>query len=457
MANISGLYTALSGMQAHRRVLDTTAHNLANQATPGFHRQRVELRAAGLGVTAGVFAGTDNALLGVTTPGVQRLLDQYAEQRATREYAAQAGTQTLQTNLDRIESTFREPSDDGLAAQLDAFWAGWSDVSTHPDDLGARTQLLERAQGVIDALRGASTDLDAVEQSARVEVDAIAADINDLAAQIADLNSSIVATGGTANDLLDRRDLLVNRLAELSGAVARPSALGAVDVLIGGRAIVTGTTSQTVDTSGGVVTWTIDGAAVNASPSRLQALNQTIGDIVPKYRAALDGVAATLVTEVNTLHSGGYDLSGATGRDFFDPAGLSAATIGLSGDVAGQPAQIAAGAPVLPGPTPPGPLDGELAREIAAIADRATGPDSEYRSLVSTLGAQVSDATRRNSVQAQVALNAATAADSVGGVSVDEEMANLIAAQRAYEASARVLTTVDEMLGVLMRTGVVGR
>ncbi len=458
MPGISSLNTAISGMHAQRKVLDTTAHNIANQTTPGYHRQRVILEAAGVGAAAGVFSGPGAALRGVEATEVQRIVDHFAEARASREGAAYAGTRTLAANLARVEGVFREPGEDGLAAQLDEFWAGWSDVSNHPDDLAVRSQLLDRGAGLVDALHRASTELTAVEQNARVQIEQLAVDVTDLAARIADLNKSIAASGGTANDLLDQRDLLVKDMAAMTGAVTRPSTAGMVDVYIGGRAIVSGITSRVIDGTGGVARWATDGASVDAGPSELAALSQTIGDVVPRHRAALDGVAASLVTEVNALHSTGYDLTGSTGLDFFDPANLTAASISLSTDVAGQPDRVAAGAPVLPGPVAPGPFDGELARSIAAIAERVAGPDNDYRSLISSLGIEVRDAQRQERVQAQIAVAAATEADSVGGVSLDEELANLMTAQRAYEANARVMTVVDDLLGTLIeRTGVVGR
>ena len=130
----------------------------------------------------------------------------------------------------------------------------------------------------------------------------------------------------------------------------------------------------------------------------------------------------------------------------------------MSADVTGQPEHLAAGAPVLPGPTAPGPFDGDQARAVAALADAAGGPAAAYRSMIAELGVEVRSARRRDDIQEQVTDAAEAQAQSVGGVSLDEEMANLIAAQRAYEASARVLTVVDQLLGVLIeRTGVVGR
>jgi flagellar hook-associated protein 1 FlgK len=456
MPNISGLYTALSGMNAQRRVLDTTAHNIANQTTKGYHRQRVELQAITNGPAAAVFAGTIPSVGGVIEVGVTRMIDQLAENRATRESAMHGGTQTTRTNLDRIELAFPEPSDNGIAAQLDAFWSGWSEVSSQPDDPAVRSQLLERSRSLIDALGRASAELDAVRNSSAAEVQSLAVEANDLASRIATLNQTIVASPGRANDLMDQRDLLVKDLAELTGATSRPSAGGAVDVTIGGRAIVSGPRTEAVDGSTGTFVWA-DGSPVAAPASRMASLTSTINDVVPRYQTMLDGVASTLVTQVNALHVTGYDLSGTTGRNFFDPANVTATTISLSSDVAGQPDNIAAGAPVFPGPVAPGVYDGELARQLADLADSATGPGTKYRTLVSTLGIEARGATQRDVVQAQVSLAANNAAESVGGVNLDEEMASLVATQRAYEASARVLTSVDEMLGVLLRTGVVGR
>ena len=454
--NISGLYTALSGMNAHKRILDVTAHNVANVNTPGYHRQRVTLEPAGVTTGAAIFAGRSQGTSGVNVVSVDRVLDDLAERRLLRETAMQAHTSLTSTTLDRIEQAFPEPSDIGIAAQLDDFWAGWSDLSTRPDDLASRTQLLERSQTVIDALNRASVDLNALRDSSRESVVRLAIDINDIAGRIAELNRTVVGATG-ANDLLDQRDLLVTKLAELSGAVSRPAGSGQIDVYIGGRIIVSGGITQSVHGTGGVLQWSVDNSLVTAPPSKAAALAEAINVTVPGYLLALNGVAQSLVTSVNTLHFGGYDLNGVTNRNFFDPTMLEAGTIRLSADVAGLPDQIAAGEPD-PGPVAPGRFDGERARAMAALAGAVNGPNDLYRSMVSTLGVEVRTAARRDEIQGQLVQAAANRADSVGGVSIDEEMANMMAAQRGFEAAARVLTAIDEMMGVLIqRTGLVGR
>lgn len=457
MPNITGLYTALSGMNAHRRVLDVTAHNIANQATPGYHRQRAELQAIGVGDVAGVFAGPNPHVGGVEVVGVSRIVDQLAENRVIRETALHGGTSTMRANLDRIEQIFPEPSEHGIAAKLDDFFAGWSDLSTQPDEPAVRLQLLDRAQGLIDAFGRASADLQSVVDSSKVHVGNLATEANDLATRIAKLNETIVGSRAAPNDLIDQRDQLVKELASLTGAVPRTTTGGAVDVTIGGRAIVSGPRANLLDGSTGALLWAVDGSTVAAPPSRLAALTDTIENVVPGYRQHLDDIASSVVSLVNSLHTTGYDPAGGTGRTFFDPAGTTAATMSLSVDVAGQPMNIAAGAPVLPGPVAPGPLDGDLARQLADLADADPGPVTEYQSLVSGLGTAARGARQDDVIQGQLTLAAVNDAESVGGVSLDEEMATLVATQRAYEASARVLNTVDELLGVLLRTGLAGR
>lgn len=456
MANISGIYTALSGMHAQRRVLDVTAHNVANQATEGYHRQRVEMAPAGGAAAAGLFSGPGSRIGGVDVTGVTRIVDTFAENRAMRESAIFGGTAAMSTNLDRIELAFPEPSENGIAAQLDAYWSAWSDVSSNPADPAIRSQLLERASNVIDALGRATADLDNVRDTSAAQIGTLAEEANDLATRIAKLNNAIVGSE-TPNDLLDQRDLLVKQLSALTGATARPAANGAVDVTIGGRAIVSGPRAELVDGSTGSFVWASDGSAVRTPPSQMASLTATIEKVVPRYQAELDAVAESLVTQVNALHSTGYDPAGNTGLNFFDPANITARNISLSVDIDGLPNSIAAGAPVFPGPVAPGANDGDMARQLAALAEAASGPGTIYQSMVTTLGIETRGARQQNTVQSQVSLAADTRAESVGGVSIDEEMANLVASQRAYEASARVLTAVDEMMGVLLRTGTVGR
>lgn len=451
---ISGIYTALSGMNAHRKILDVTAHNVSNQATPGYRRQRVDLAPSGIGASAAVFAGPGSQLRGVDIRDTSRVMDVVAEGRAVRELASTSDVATMRTALEQVEAAFPEPTDRGLAAQLDVFWTSWGDLANQPDDTTARSAVLEQADSLARALGRTSSDLDEVVANSTEQLGVLADEVNDLAVRIAELNNAAANSSETPNDVLDQRDQLMTRLAQLTGAVSRPGDGNQISVDIGGRSLVTGPFAQEVSAVGGSLVWTTSGDEVNAPPSEAAALKRVINDVVPGYAAELDTVVAALVSEVNSLHATGYDLDGNTGLNFFDPAGTTASTLALSADVAGQPRALAAGAPLVPGPGVPGPLDGGLATQIADLVDSPTGPDATYRSFVAGLGIDTRDAGRRLESQTIIAEQALDDAQAVSGVSIDEEMVNLISAQRGYEASARVLTAIDEMLRTLIdRTG----
>ena len=451
---ISSLNTGLSGLQAQRRVLDLIGHNVSNAATPGYHRQRAELQGVGA-PSNGLFSGAGVRPYGVEVIGVSRSYDALLAARAVREQGSSAFAELTSDTLSRLEGLFPEPSDVGLANQMQEFWAGWTDVANDPGSLASRTALLERASSLISALRTTAADIAGVKTSAVDRLSTLAVEANGLATEIGMLNAQIAATPSAAHDLLDHRDLLVTRLAELTDAQPRDAERGQVDVYIGGRAIVTGAVAHEIQADNGALTWATGGQAVGASSGEAASLFVTITDIVPRYTAALDAVAAKLVDDVNGLHFAGFGLDGTTtGMNFFDDPGvpITAATIALSSDVAGKPEVIAAGSQTL------APLDGEQARKLAALVDSTGGADTGYRALIAGLAVETRGAIRRATNQAHVTDTAISDADSVGSVSIDEEMANLVGAQRAYEAAARFLTVVDELLGTLIqRTGVVGR
>jgi flagellar hook-associated protein 1 FlgK len=457
MPTFSSLNTAYSGLSAQRRVLDITAHNVANAATPGYHRQRADLISLGKQPVSGVFSGTSQTY-GVDIAGISRSYDGMLAARAMREGATKSATDLTNTTMSTIEGIFPEPTDLGLAHQLDVFWASWTDVANDPGSAAARTQLLENAATLTDSLHRTSADLQNVADAAVARMNVVAAEVNGLSSQIAELNRAINATPEGNLDMLDQRDQLMARMSQLTGATSTEHANGEIDVYIAGRNIVSGTITQQVDGTTGTLTWVNGGQPVNPTSGEAAAITATLTDIVPRYKTLLDGVASSLVTTVNTVHSAGYDQSSTTGRNFFDPANLTADTISLSIDVAGLPANVAAGAPVMPGPTAPGVLDGEQARLLARLADSATGADTKYQQLITGLAVETKAAKNRAEIQDQVAVNASRDADSVGAVSIDEEMTNLIAAQRGFEANARILTAVDEMIGYLIeRTGLAGR
>jgi flagellar hook-associated protein 1 FlgK len=455
VAVISSLYTALSGLKAQQRVLDVTAHNVANQTTAGYHRQRVELSAVALATGFNQTSEFSMRTAGVDAVTTSRAVNDVVALRAVREDSLRVSADTSAAALSDIEQMFGEPSDTGLSSQLGALWGAFGDLAQSPGDTSARTALLEQAGSVVNSLRSAASNLQATTDSATARLSAVTTEVNDLAARVATLNGSIAASPEAANDLLDQRDQLVAKLGQLVGATPFTNASGEPQVQVGGRTLVAGSQHYDIAAVGGSLQWASDARPLAVTSGEAASLTATINDVVPRYTAALNGVTSTLVQTVNSLHSTGYDQTGTAGRNFFDPAGVTAATISLSADVAGQPSHIAAGGA---GATAPGALDAEMARQLAKLGDSTSGADAKFSSLVSSLAVETKSAKQTATIQGRVADSVAAEDAAQSSVSIDEEMTNLVAAQRAYEASARVLTAVDEMLGVLIeRTGQVGR
>lgn len=474
-STFSGLSTALSSLYTHRRALDVTGQNVANANTEGYSRQRVDMEAlSGMPVPA-LHSVWDGAGAGVGTAGITRLRDAFLESRGRAEHAYSSYLGAQNEVYVRLEGVFAEPSDTALASQFDDFWAGWSDVANQPGNEAVRTQLLQRGAVVADGLRAAYGALDSQWTTLRTQVDAYVTDVNSAADAVAQLNQAIMqqqAAGLPTNELADQRDLFLMELAELTGATAVSRDDGTVDVYVGGSSLVTGQVArhlvavgaeqmddQAADPVG--YRWGSDtGPVASVTGGRLAAALDTLSGTIPGYVTALDAVAQALVDRVNDVHDNGYDLNGDPGGAFFAVSALPGVGAARSIEVViTDPRKLAAATTnqVIAGVTS-GTLDGGNAAALAAVATAADGPDAGYRALVVGLGVATQTSQRRSEIQSRVAADMDVLRSASAGVNIDEEMTNMIAFQRGYEAASRVLTSIDEMLDVLInRTGLVGR
>lgn len=472
MSTFGSMNTALSGLLAHRRALDVIGHNIANTATDGYSRRRVEMSAVGGWTVPAMYSRSTISGNGVGVDGVTRIRDEFLELAALRAHGSAARLGTESQMLLRIEQTVPEPSDVGMASQLGDFFAAWDDLANTPSDSAARIALLQQAATVSSSLNRVSTDLHDLRDGAVAEASTIVAEINSSAQQIASLNGAIgqaTAAGLDPHDLSDRRDKLVLSLSDLIGVQARPGENGTVNITLGGTTLVRGSQSQQlqVKETGPLtgayagtgmdaveVQWAIDGYPAVVSEGRVAGLLASANTHVPKALTELDAVASSLVTSVNALHQTGQGLDPVNdvGLNFWDPTGVTAETIRVSADVTGQPSRIAgaiAGA---------GTLDVTIAQKVAELHTKLGGPTDTYQSMIGRLAVDTQAVGRRSQIQMEVAAQSDDARLSVSGVNLDEELTALITTQRAYEASARLLTTVDQTLDTLInRTGLVGR
>lgn len=474
MSTFSGLSTALSSLIAQRQALDVHGQNVANANTPGYTRQRVDLQSvqalsAPTMFSTGLVAGNGVKLVGIT-----RIGDVFLDARVRSETATASFRKAQTAALDRLESTLAEPGGTGVSQALQAFWAGWEDVGNRPDDAAARKVLLGDAQQVVDQIATGYRSVETQWTQARQTVDTLVNQVNTISGQVAHLNEqirSILVSGGSANELMDQRDLLVTSLSELVGATARHREDGTLDVLVGGNALVRGVKSHEITSTG---SYEMQGGTTGTPPDEVRLVWVSNPDAVVPAGGTLgshladlsaDGVLAHAATTwndmadrlaavVNAVHETGTGLDGVAGRSFFDvPTGAGAPPSALGLRVAlTDPDEVAAADATR------GPLDGSIASAIAELATDPAGPDLHWRAFVVDIGVR----TRAAEQQATVAeASRATAVErqlSQASVDLDEEMVTMLAAQRAYEGAARVLTAVDEMLDVLInRTGRVGR
>ena len=467
MSSFGGLSTALSSLYAQRRGLDVTGQNIANANTEGYSRQRVDMQAIGGTAVPAMYSVWNGAGAGVSVTDVTRLRDGFLDERGRIEHAQLANLTGSQRILDRLEQVFNEPSDTGLQSQLADLWSGWDDLANRPSDLAARTQLLQSAEGVATTLRNAHTTLASLWSTTRGQLDAQISEINSIAGTVADLNQAVVRAnlaGLPANEFADQRDQLVLRLAELAGARAVPRDNGAVEVLLGGSSLVSGgrvsalevvgaTRMQDQDLSEVTIRWAGNQAAVTVSSGEVAAALKSLSSTLPTYADGLDQVALNLADVVGTAHQAGYDLDGLAGEPFYafgDPT-RPAATIGLA---ITDPRRIAASTTFVTDPDT-GLISGDRGGgNAAAIAAFATGvidptdptrlgPDAVYRQLVVGLGVAAQSVNRQADIQNVIVRGVDGSREAASGVSLDEEMTNLLSYQRAYEAATRVIATID--------------
>jgi flagellar hook-associated protein 1 FlgK len=477
MSDFAALNTALTGLIAHQRASEQIGHNIANVNTEGYSRTRLELTSAGAGLVGAVWATPRITGDGVKVAALLRIRDEFLERQALGDHGATEQLTASKQILANVERSFPEPGDNGLASQLSSFWSAWDDVANNPSSLGTRTSLLERATTVVQNLNRSATDLKTQRDSAVGNMSTIVQDVNSTLAEIAQLNGSIqdsVNAQLPANDLQDKRDLLIEKIAKLTGATTRDLPNGMMEVRVGGSALVSGTSfsgltlpiqiaNPTGDATLDAVGWKqvqiqANGYAVSFTGGQLAGLLDGVNRALPSYLDKLNQVATTLTSDVNSLHATAWGLNdaGATapGRNFFALTPGVGAALGIrltdSTDVPpgvkDQPANVAVS-------NGPGLLDASIAQKLAVLHDSTTGADSVYKSMIASLAVESQAVQQRSSIQDNITTQIDAQRKGASGVNLDEEMVNLTASQHAYAASAKLMTTISEMLDTLINLG----
>jgi flagellar hook-associated protein 1 FlgK len=463
MSSFTSLNTALSALRYNRVAMDVASSNIANVSTEGYSRRRVEGEAVGGPVQPAMWSRYEGVGDGVRVSGVNRMTDELLNIRGRREHGNQAYLDVRQASLERVENGLGEPGDAGVAAALAAFRTSWHELANNPDSSSARAQVLADGRSAIEAIKAQGRNVETEAADLRVGLLGDVSEINTLARSLADANRAIVAGNMDGSDvgvLLDTRDQLTLRLAELTGGKATIQANGSADVTVNGVALVTGSVAGTFavatgvtatgDSDGNPVTFSIAGpSGTTVVPGGLSGEVGGVADLLtttlPAYLGGLSAVAQDLVASVNAQHVLGFDKAGVAGTAFFSYDASD--VLGTLAVAITDPSLVAASA-----------IAGEPNRDTGNAAKLATssGVEDAYQRLVNGLGTEVLESRRRAANQQVVTGQIDNARDQLSGVNLDEEMVNMLSAQRAYEAASRVMTTVDSMLDTLInRTGLV--
>lgn len=468
MSTFSGLNTAASALSAARRGMDLVGQNIANENTPGYTRQRLNLSAVPPLSHVGRFSAGAVPGNGVSVDGIARLGDALLDARVRDSLAASGYWSTRAVIATTAEAALAEPTENGLAARLGQFWAGWQDVANAPDSGAASSVILESATQLAAHLADGYRSVAQQWNQVRAGAESAVTQINASADQIAALNREIrdaTAAGRNINELIDQRALIAQNVARLSGATARLEEDGSMTLRIGGNALVSGADARHLALSGPTslestqrmtVTWIsapdlpvdiTDGELAG----RLSALaGAAEGGTLAQLAAQYNAVATALAESVNAQHRAGVTAAGDPGGDFFGLAGTGPAALGLS--VVARADQLALAEPGK------GAWDTGNADAISQIAARVDSPDRLWAHAVSAFGVATAADIQRARLAESAAVTATSAQLSVSAVDGDEETLDLLTYQTAYQAAARVITAVDEALDVLInRMGVVGR
>lgn len=517
-----GLETAKRSLFVHNTMMQTAGHNISNTNTDGYSRQRVNISAADpfhkLGMQRLEVPGQLGT--GVKIDDVVRLRDIYMDARYRRENSGQGEWSVREKNLRDIEKVLNEPSENGLRAVMDQFWDSWEVLNRDPSLLSARVDVIGKATNFVDTLNHVGVQLNNLDADADNNILAKLEQANGIITNIAQLTYQIQrqeSFGDHANDFRDQRDLLVDQLSGLIDIQVVEGPDSDYQIIAGGVNVVNNDTATLLDVGSvnanvggelagfvrakedvqlirnelnamvealvnGKVTVTIpNGYTVSSNMVAASDVTLKDGTTIPKGTviptgSVIDGSFEVEVNGFNGLHQMGYGLGtpAANGVPFFVNNGgpFTIDNIRLNQEVASDTNKIAASGifESIDGVNTTIKGNSSIAFAISRLRDTkfeyASGltnmtngtTDDYFRAITGGLGTIAENATRNYKVSKDLVEAIQYRRFEVSGVSLDEEMTDLIKFQHAYNAAARNITMIDEMLDkVINGMGVVGR
>lgn len=449
---MGGLSAALNisagALQVEEAALATSSNNVANVDTPGYSRQVANLVATPPITLGGVTFGTGVALQSVTSTR-----DSILDLRVNQETQQQGQLNAFISAGQQIQSLFNQTSGTGLQGPLTAFFNSLSQLSTNPSDSNTREGVLTAAQNLATAFNQSSANLSALQSNTNQSVTQTVSQINALTTQIAAVNvqvSSATSAGQNPGPLVDQRQQLINQLSSLvdvSEINAGNNSLtltttGGAPLVVGGQSFALNTQINGATAQQDVYSQGTD-ITTKISSGQLAGQIQIRDQEIPALQNSLDTLAYNFANAVNTQNAAGFDLNGNAGGALFTPPTAQAGAAARLSVAITDPALIAASQDGSSG-------DNANANALLALQNQnivgGETPLNYYSGIVFKIGNDISSAQSSAQTGSAVLQQIQNLQQGVSGVDVNEEAANLIRYQSAYQASAEVSTAVNTLL-----------
>lgn len=480
---MSGLFSTLNvankGMQASQTALHTTGHNISNANTEGYSRQRVDLKAS-LAFTLG---GVGQLGTGVKMNGIVRLVDDYVTKQIREENGTFSKFSAKSDVLEQLEIVYNEPSDTSLNFNLGEMFDAWTELSKNPEMLTSKSIVVEKSKTMADTLNHIATQLEGIKSDTTDLIGMNKDKFNSIVGSLDALNKQIYnisIKGQVPNDLLDQRDVMLKDLSSITEFTATPDKYGRVEIKVEAGTPATDTTvlsfdgktklEMTADDNGVV---TLGGTAFSPEKGEIAGYQEALVEIDEQI-AELNNFAVTMANAINLVHKTGMEGPPDLRNDFFrldDGSAITAANIKVNKVLEGDGNSLVnAGAT-----STSAEGDGSRALAMSRVRNAKVGTgfgfdpatmeltnapngntiESTYNSIITNVG--ISKQQSDNMVANQEVLldQLVLRRESTSGVNIDEEVSNVIKFQKSFEANARVIQVLSEMLDTLInRTGV---
>jgi flagellar hook-associated protein 1 FlgK len=451
---MGGLSTSLligvQALEANQGALNATSNNIANANTPGYTREVAQFTETPVNQVNDQILGG-----GVSLNGLQSVRDELLNMQINQQTSAQSSVDTQSTSLQQVQTYFTTTGGD-IASALSSFSSSLAELSANSSNTAEQETVLSSGQNLAKAFNTAANGLTTVQSAADTQVTQTVAQINTLTSQIASLNGQLwqlQASGQDGGTVEDQRDEAVQQLSKLTGIAVTQSSNGETITTGNGSPLVMGSqrfslqtttgssgTQQVIDSSGNDITSSIQGGQLGGA---IEIRDQTI----PSYLSQLNTLAGQFATAFNAAQAQGYTSSGAQGGTFFtvSSSANAASTISVSNS-----AQIAVSSDGSAG------SNGNVANLSATLTTKLpsgqTAADA-YASLVYQVGNDTSTASSNSTAIGDNLLSLTNQQSAISGVNIDEETTNLIKYQQAYEAAARIVSTVQALSTVTLDMG----